>query len=391
MGLFQRSIYTNAVHKKTTSHPSVGTRLKRFFFDKRLRVNEIALILLLLSGCGRIGFELSEPQRASSDAESITTDAGSGEIADSGTRDAASDSESVANDAEIDAAMDATRTANDTGLSDSSMDSDMDTGSDTDAEAPIVDASDDAEDDADERPPACAEFSEPIDHCLEIPYLSGPPLIEGILDGEIDCAPPLYAIDPIGWTGRQPIPPGNSARYAMGYREDGLYLFVQVTDPDRLPAARGEELWRGDGVEVYLDSDGDFPDAPDYDDPGTMQFIIAAPEDDTTPSTRAAVYRDQNNLGSWESSRFAAFPTDTGYVLEAWFSANDLGLSSWALEASGTIGFNLAIDVSTTPDDLSNPDLYGTRIGQYFLYVGGSFCGEPYCSSDAFCTPQLQP
>jgi hypothetical protein len=375
------------VHKKTTSHPIVGTQLKQKIFEKGLGTNAVALIILLLLGCGRIGFELSEAHHPSSDAESATADAGRGAISDAAISDAAWDSEIVARDAETDTAVDATQPANDADSSESGMDSDIDTGSDSDRDVPI----DDAGGDADEPPPACADLPDPIDHCLQVPYLSGPPLIEGILDGVIDCAPPLNTIEPMGWTSGEPIPEGNSARYAMGYREDGLYLFVEVTDPDRLPALIDEGVWRGDGVEVYLDSDGDFPNAPDYDNPGTAQFIIAAPEDDTTPSTRATVYRDQIDLGSWDSSRFAAFPTDTGYVLEAWFSADDLRLSSWTLEAGGAIGFNLSIDVSTTPDDLANPNLYGTRIGQYFLHVGGAFCGEPYCSSDAFCSPELRP
>jgi hypothetical protein len=319
-----------------------------------------------VAGCGRLGFEVLSDESA--------PDAGPGPR-DAGFDAALADAGRDAGPAPMDAGHDSGR----------------------DAGPPPPDAADEdagcADDDGGCPPPVppCAVLPAPVNPCLEVPFLGGPPLTDGVLDGMRECGPPLAVITPLDWTSTEPIPPEHQARYTMGYREDGVYIFLEITDADRLPAPPGEQPWRGDSVEVYLDSNGEFPIAPLYDSPGAFQFVIAAPADDVNPSTRASVFLDTIDQGPWTSSRFATFPTPTGYVFEAWFSAADLGLPTWTLLQGGHIGFNFSINVSAPLLDQGVVTTQGTRLGQYFLHIGSPpNCGRPYCSSDAFCTPELK-
>lgn len=322
------------------------------------------LVAVSVAGCGRLGFEElpgESPPDAGRDA---------GRPLDAG-RDAGRPP--------LDAGMDAGR---DTGMRDAGHDSAV----------PEPDDAGCADDDGGCPPPAppCAVLPAPVDPCLEVPYLGGPPLADGVLDGTVECGPPLALIPQIGWTSTEPIPPEHQARYTMGYRDDGVYIYIEVTDADRLPAIPTDPPWMGDSVEIYLDSDGSFPLAPTYDQPGAFQFVIAAPADDVTPTMRATLYANAVDHGAWGSSRFGTFPRPTGYVMEAWFSAADLGLSTWTLMQTGHIGFNISINVSAPLLDLGVVTTQGTRLGQYFLFKGGAFCGSPFCSCDAFCTPELK-
>jgi hypothetical protein len=83
-------------------------------------------------------------------------------------------------------------------------------------------------------------------------------------------------------------------------------------------------------------------------------------------------------------------PTATGYALELSVSAADLGLSSWTLTEGTQVGFDLAHDISASPDEAG---VQGNRLGQYFLRVGPETSPTlyPFQNSSVFCTPILQP
>ena len=202
-------------------------------------------------------------------------------------------------------------------------------------------------------------------------------------------------VDVAAWKGPGDEPPGEiSAEAAVGWWEDGLYVYIDVTDPFRFPAPEDTDTWCGAGVEIYIDDSGEFENPPDYDDPGTRQFVMVAPESDDEPASRGEVFSSDGRLGDWDGT-FAAQPRDGGYIAEAIVSAGDLGLENWPLAGGQRVGLNLAINVSTEdgspPDD--DPCDGGVRLGQYFHRVDpddDSSCGgHPYCNVRAFCTPTL--
>lgn len=230
------------------------------------------------------------------------------------------------------------------------------------------------------------------DYCSSLPALPDEP----VLDGVLDCGPSLSDLPVRGWTSLQRMPSGQRARYAVAWRPNGLYFYVEVADPQLIPArVSDKDPWCGDGVELYVDSDGQYGAAPAYDDPGTMQLLAAAPARDS--STQRAVdaryhTRSELRVGDWAGAHHVTIARDAGYALEAFVRAADLDLSSWHLAAGDSVGLDLAIDVSTDSESVSGD--CGHRLGQYFLSVARTPClveeCRPYLDVDAFCKPRLE-
>jgi len=353
---------------------------------------------LLLGACGRLGFELLGDDRASPPPPG---DAGldrDAQVGGSGTGGASAGSRSMP---PMDAATDAQSTLPDSGVPNPGMDAQADTGSMQDAGGDAaLDAGADAALDAgaDAAPDAGGcQLASVTDYCTELPALPAAPLI----DGELDCGPPLLDVTPVGWTSTtSPLPAGFSARLAVAWRPDGVYFFLDVTDPTRLPPPPPpEEVWCGDGVELYLDDNGTYAASPMYDNPGSIQALAIAPANDTNPVTSGGErYRSPNGgllVGAWTSPRYGAFPRPGGYTFEAFMMADDIDLASWTLSAGGSVGLNVSLNVSTSanPPPAGETPACGLRLGQYFLHIAGPPCTTsclPFATAAAFCNPVLQ-
>jgi hypothetical protein len=219
------------------------------------------------------------------------------------------------------------------------------------------------------------------DWCKKLPELAAPPVIDGVLE----CPLSLRPVTPLGYTATGT--PDATADYAIAWYPSGLYFFVAVHDPLVVPAATTDLAWEGDAVELFADSDGFYPVAPAFDDPGTRQFVIAAPAG-PGPSTRGMVYLQGAGAStSWTSTQFVAEPSTDGYVVEAFITAADLGLTTWTLVSQGHLGFDLAIDVSYPTATQTGTE--GHRLGQYFFNLANSGAKEPYRNVGAFCNPSL--
>lgn len=139
----------------------------------------------------------------------------------------------------------------------------------------------------DAPPDALPGDAPPADYCARVPGLADPPAIDGALEAGLV----LQTLVPVGWDSSVlPLPPVPDVpvRFAAGYRPDGVYFFVDVSDPDRFPAPSTELSYCGDGVEIYVDHDGVFTEAPSFDSAGSMQFIARAPATATEPSADGA-------------------------------------------------------------------------------------------------------
>jgi hypothetical protein len=252
-----------------------------------------------------------------------------------------------------------------------------------DAAGPVVDAGVTAAD-------GCKP-SDVTDYCARLPALPEPPQIDGVLD----CGPSLVELPIIGWTGASALPSDQHARYAVAWRPNGLYVYVEVDDPLRFPAGRSREPWCGDGIEIYADSDGVYPSVDTgYDDPGTIQLLAAAPA--SNPNAARALderYRapNQTAAGSWNGMH-SMVARDGGFALEAFVTAGDLDLDEWRLEAGAHVGFDVAINVSTDVSD--NRSDCEQRLGQYFLHIVSDGCTAdacaPYTNANAFCAAELE-
>jgi hypothetical protein len=338
------------------------------------------LLLSALLGCGYIGYDGRDPRdaAASEDAGMDAAEPAEDAEVELDAEEPAPDADEPTADAEVD---------QDADLLDAS---EPDAGADADAAAP-ADASADAQPaDAGSDASDAARPATPVsDYCVQVPALPSPPVIDGVVDGALT----LVTIVPLGWTNTgTPLPRHTTAEYAFAFRPDGLYAFVRVHDPNRQPALAGDSIWRGDSVEIYADDDGSYGSPHVYDNPGSIQIIVAAPESDATPATRATRFREASEVGSWTSTRFGAYPTADGYTVEAFLEASALDRSSWALSSGGHVGIDVGVNVSPSGEGSDGGAMVdGRRLGQYFLRVGsGDSCnGMPFCTPVAFCNPLL--
>jgi hypothetical protein len=224
-----------------------------------------------------------------------------------------------------------------------------------------------------------------LTRCQQLIPLESAPVVDGVLE-------PGLAL--LRWVDdSQPdVPPAVGADAAVAYRADGVYFFVDVEDPTRNPAPLSALAYCGDAVELFVDDDGVTQAAPDYDDPGTIQLIVAGPVDTVTPARRGQRFRFAADigvdLGAWGSSAFVAVPTPRGYTVEAFVVADDLDLGSWALAPGGKIGWNMSLNIGGPQP--AGIDACTTRSQQLHLRLATSgACTPPYCNASAFCTPTL--
>jgi hypothetical protein len=220
------------------------------------------------------------------------------------------------------------------------------------------------------------------DVCASVPGLPVTPVVDGLPD----CDLPLYRLAPEAWDGDAGAPDA-VASYAVAFRPNGLYFYVQVTDPTAVPAAQGAPADQGDAVELFVDADGSFSAPPAFDGSGTRRFVVAAPSNGAVAARRGDAWTSGTSGSSpWASTQFVAKSKSFGYVVEAFVSAADLGLQSLTLAAGSTVGFDIAIDVSYPTEATTGAN--GRRMGRYFLHVG-SGAVTPDQDVRAFCTPTL--
>jgi hypothetical protein len=212
------------------------------------------------------------------------------------------------------------------------------------------------------------------------------------IDGAPDCPLPYEELPRVGWGAPEPLPDEVRFRRAVAWHPDGLYVLVEIDDPDRFPPPAGEPVYCGDSVELYIDDDGAYAARPSYDDPGTVQLIAAAPDSDERPVQRGQRFA-RRVLGVWGTEGFIVAPRPGGYRLEAFVEATDVGVSGWVLAAGGRVGLATSVNVST-PDG-STAEACGFRLGQFFDRVVSPATitpceGLPWCDVRPLCTPELR-
>ena len=338
----------------------------------------LVVYALALAACGRLGFgELAEP----------AADGGAPVVPGEVAPDAAEHSDASAT-FDASAMPDASATLDASGMLDAALAPDAaasDASAAPDASAPVDAAL------TTDAAPSCTP-SASRDYCMQVPALSFAPQLDGVLD----CGPSLIELPASGWNSTRALPSDNHARYAAAWRPDGLYVYVEVDDMLLLPALASDvDPWCGDGVELYVDADGRYGSPPGYDYPGTIQLLATSPARSANSALAVdARYhtRSQLRVGDWAASRHVMVPRANGYALEAFVAAAELDLSSWRLASGGTIGMDIAINVSVT--DETQKVGCGHNLGQYYLRVSRLPCTSdscrPYSNVASFCTPVLE-
>lgn len=169
--------------------------------------------------------------------------------------------------------------------------------------------------------------------------------LDGQLD-EWDRAAFVELVPGDDWVSSSESPPSTSdlsARFALMWTAEALYLGVEVTDDVAHNDFSGWDIWRGDSVQAGFDVAHD-ETGPEYDDTDDFEYGWARTDEGL------ARYR-------WVAPSGAAAPSDelemsrSGGVTtyEVRLHAADLGLG--ALEAGRTIGFELIVNENDDSDD----------------------------------------
>lgn len=221
--------------------------------------------------------------------------------------------------------------------------------------------------------------------CEALPLLNALP----VLDGRPDCDGPGFELPRDRWIDVDPLPPTHRVEVRAAWHPDGLYVHTTITDDDVVPSALPSGPWCGDAVHVFVDEDGVFDAAPDYDDPGTAQLIVRAP--DAAGATEGTRWEPSSGRGAWPSEDYVVERTATGWIVETFLRRERLGrTSSW--RAGDRIAWNVFVSVSGGPDASRDDPFCGDgRLGDYGLFDRreGDTRLTPHASVSAFCEVDL--
>jgi hypothetical protein len=232
-----------------------------------------------------------------------------------------------------------------------------------------------------------ADSGGPIPYCEALPHLSSVPVLDGVVDANLR----VETVVPVGWSNKTTaLPVGVTLEYAAAWHETGFYFFLQVTDPELNPASSANPVWYGDAVEIYVDHDAVFAPPNSFDAVGTREFIVGAPANASSSSTRGDIFVADGIERAWPETQWKGIATTNGYTVEAFVMAADLSLSNLQLSVGQVVGFDLGHDVSYP---IGKTGTWGNRLGQYFLQVRQPFSGQgkdcPFIDTSVFCTPSL--
>ena len=156
---------------------------------------------------------------------------------------------------------------------------------------------------------------------LPAQYMDNPPEIDGELD---DWEFERYPIESVvyggqNWKGSEDL----SGRAMLGWDEDYLYVAVRVIDDVYAQDASGENLYKGDSLEILLDTDvpGDYYfgelSADDY------QIGLSPGSPDAGDDPEAYLWYPRSEEGSPQKVAIDGRNREDGYIIEAaipWFT-----------------------------------------------------------------------
>lgn len=183
-----------------------------------------------------------------------------------------------------------------------------------------------------------------------------PPAIDGDL-GEWADGPVVesrYVVyTEAGWDGTVDV----AARWRLAWDDDALYLGVAVEDDAHVQMQADTDLFKGDSVEIQLDT-GRVDGRPPSLDADTYQCILSPGDfEKLAPAWQCFRGNDRGEMKpvAADSARLAARPSGAGYVIEASVGWRDLGV---AAEAGRTFGAAFSVTDTDTP---------GARAQEVFL------------------------
>jgi serine/threonine protein kinase len=177
-------------------------------------------------------------------------------------------------------------------------------------------------------------------------YRANPaPVLDGDLDLQREWTGARYAVNhvvfkPENWSGPRDL----SGSLYLCWDNAYLYMGLQVSDERHVQESRGENLWRGDDIEIQFDGDlsGDFNQTVHSGDDGQIGLSVL---DLGSGAHDAYIWLPESREGRFDVE-LAVRPTAEGYIAE-------VALPWWALDLSPRpetpYGFALSLSDADTP------------------------------------------
>lgn len=179
------------------------------------------------------------------------------------------------------------------------------------------------------------------------PYFYTPPLLDGSWDewSTAEYSASYVVYNSGNWVGEDDL----AAAFRIGWDSQYLYIAVKVRDDHYVQNATGQNLYKGDSIEILMDTNlyGDFyynqVSADDY------QLGISPGLGGTGGPKEAELWFPRSIGGSRPQVQIAATGGDGVYRVEAAVPWNVFGVSAYAGEHLG-----FALSVSDNDDDAAN-------------------------------------
>jgi len=138
------------------------------------------------------------------------------------------------------------------------------------------------------------------------------------------------------------VPPAKdfTAKFRLGWNENGLLVLVTVTDDVFLePATKPEELWKGDSIEFFMCTERGGNES--------YQVVVAPGCDPNSPEIRTNISDYRKTKGEKLTLEVARTKTDKGYVMEALLPWKNLAIEP---QEGKEVGFQLYANDSDKVD-----------------------------------------
>lgn len=202
-------------------------------------------------------------------------------------------------------------------------------------------------------------------------YMSSAPVIDGVWEEwNTTQYPASYLVyDDASWASEDDL----GASFRVGWNNQYLFIAVKVGDDNYVQHAWGQEMYKGDSIEILLDTNlcGDYySDSLSGDD---YQLGISPGNPDVNGTREAFLWYPRSAAGSKSQVLISSVKSDGIYRVEAAIPWSLYGVTPWSGQ---TYGFALSVSDNDTDSDtvqqsmvscisgrhLTNPMTWGTLI-----------------------------